>query len=42
MKKTLLWIGALVVDAILGLFGISWLTEGMNIVETVYTRLFQL
>ena len=42
MKKTLLWIGALVVGAILGLLGISWLNEVMNFVATVYTRLFQL
>ena len=42
MKKTLLWIGALVVGAILGLLGISWLNEVMNFVATVYARLFQL
>ena len=42
MKKTLLWIGALVVGAILGLLGINWLNEIMNFVATVYTRLFQL
>ena len=42
MKKTILWIGALVVGAILGLLGISWLNEVMNFVATVYTRLFQL
>lgn len=42
MKKTLLWIGALVVGAILGLLDINWLNEVMNFVATVYTRLFQL
>ena len=42
MKKTFLWIGALIVGAILGLFGIAWLDEVMNFVATVYTRLFQL
>ena len=42
MKKTLIWIGALVVGAILGLLGITWLDEVMNFVATVYTRLFQL
>lgn len=42
MKKTLLWIGALVAGAILGLLGINWLNEVMNFVATVYTRLFQL
>ena len=42
MKRTLIWIGALVVCAILGLFGSGWLDEVMNFVATVYTRLFQL
>jgi len=42
MKNTLIWIGALVVGAILGLLGIAWLDEVMNFVATVYTRLFQL
>ena len=42
MKKTILWIAALVAGAILGLLGISWLNEIMNFVATVYTRLFQL
>ena len=42
MKKAINWIGALIVGAILGLFGIAWLNEVMNFVATVYTRLFQL
>jgi Na+/H+-dicarboxylate symporter len=42
MKKAIIWIGALIVGAILGLFGIAWLNEVMNFVATVYTRLFQL
>ena len=42
MKKTLIWIGALVIGAVLGTLGISWLDEVMNFVATVYTRLFQL
>ena len=42
MKKTIIWIGALIVGAILGLFGIAWLDDVMNFVATVYTRLFQL
>ena len=42
MKKTLIWIGALVVGAVLGLLGLGWLNELMNYVATVYTRLFQL
>ena len=42
MKKTILWISALVVGAILGLLGLGWLNDVMNFVATVYTRLFQL
>ena len=42
MKKTLLWIGALVVGAVLGLLGLDWLNDVMNFIATVYTRLFQL
>ena len=42
MKKTLIWIVALVVGAILGILGIDWLDEAMNFVATIYTRLFQL
>ena len=42
MKRTLIWIGALLVGALLGLLGIAWLDNVMNFVATVYTRLFQL
>ena len=42
MKRTLLWIGALLLGAILGLLGVDWLDAVMNFVATVYTRLFQL
>ena len=42
MKKTVLWIGALVVGAVLGVLGIDWLNQLMDFVATVYTRLFQL
>jgi Na+/H+-dicarboxylate symporter len=42
MKRTLIWIGALVVGAILGLLGLNWLNGLMDFVATVYTRLFQL
>ena len=42
MKKTIIWIGALVVGALLGLLGIAWLNDVMDFVATVYTRLFQL
>ena len=42
MKKTLLWIGALVVGAVLGALGYDWLNATADFVATVYTRLFQL
>ena len=42
MKRTLIWIGALVLGTLLGLLGIAWLDEVMNFVATIYTRLFQL
>ena len=42
MTKTIIWIGALVVGAVLGLLGLDWLNEVMDFVATVYTRLFQL
>ena len=42
MKRTLVWIGALVVGVILGLLGLNWLNGLMDFVATVYTRLFQL
>ncbi len=42
MKRTIVWIGALVVGAVLGILGLDWLNEVMNFVATVYTRLFQL
>ena len=42
MKKTIIWIGALFIGALLGFWGITWIDEVMNFVATVYTRLFQL
>lgn len=42
MRRTLIWIGALVVGAVLGLLGLDELNGVMNFVATVYTRLFQL
>ena len=42
MKTTVIWIGALIVGAILGLLGIDWLNATADFVATVYTRLFQL
>ena len=41
-KQLVLWIGALVLGAILGALGIEVLNGLMNFVATVYTRLFQL
>ena len=42
MEKTIIWIVALVVGAVLGLLGLGWLNDVMDFVATVYTRLFQL
>jgi len=42
MKRTLIWIGALVAGAVLGLLGIEWLNATADFVAAVYTRLFQL
>ena len=42
MRNLLLWIGALVAGAVLGLLGVEWLNGLMDFVATVYTRLFQL
>ena len=41
-KQLALWIGALILGAILGALSIEVLNEMMNFVATVYTRLFQL
>ena len=42
MKETLIWIGALIAGAILGLTGLHWVDQLMEFTATVYTRLFQL
>lgn len=42
MKRTLIWIGALVLGAVLGLIGVAWLDKSMEFIALVYTRLFQL
>jgi Na+/H+-dicarboxylate symporter len=42
MKQMLVWIGALIVGAILGLLQTGWLDGVMNFVATIYVRLFQL
>ena len=41
-KQLALWIGALVIGAVLGTLGIGALDGLMNFIATVYTRLFQL
>ena len=38
----ILWIGALLLGAVLGLLGLHWLDQTMEFVTVVYTRLFQL
>ena len=42
MMKMVLWIGALLIGAVLGLLGLDWLNNLMDFMATVYTRLFQL
>lgn len=41
-KQIMLWIGALVLGAVLGMLGFAALNDLMNFIATVYTRLFQL
>lgn len=36
-----LWLGALVVGTVLGMFGVGWIDSVTNFVATIYTRLFQ-
>ena len=42
MRQTIIWIGALIVGAILGILQVGWLDDVMNFVATIYVRLFQL
>ena len=42
MKRTLIWIGALLAGALLGLLGIEWLNDTVSYIASIYTRLFQL
>ena len=37
MKRTLIWIGALVVGAVLGVLGLDWLNALMEFLAIVYT-----
>ena len=41
-KQIIIWIGALIIGALLGLLHLSWLDELFNFIATAYTRLFQL
>jgi len=41
MKKTLIWMGALVLGLVLGALRLGWLNDFFNFVATGYTRLFQ-
>lgn len=41
MKNVIVWIGALVIGAILGMLGIEWINNLADFIATVYTRLFQ-
>lgn len=40
-KQLIIWIGALVLGAVFGYLGITWLNTLFDFVATVYTRLFQ-
>jgi len=42
MRKTMLWIGALIVGAIFGFLQVQVLDDVMTLVATIYTRMFQL
>ena len=42
MKKTIIWILALLLGTLLGLLDMTWLNDVMSYVATIYTRLFQL
>lgn len=40
-KQLFIWIGALVIGAILGYFNIGWLNSLFDFIASIYTRLFQ-
>ena len=42
MKQLVIWIGALVLGAVLGILGVGAIDAVANFVATVFTRLFQL
>ena len=41
-RQLALWIGALIIGAVLGTLGLGWLNGLTNFIATIYTRLFQL
>ena len=41
-RQMLLWIGALVVGAAIGMAQVVWIDNIMSFIASVYTRLFQL
>lgn len=40
-RQLIVWVGALIIGAVLGWLNIGWLNEVFNFVATAYTRLFQ-
>ena len=42
MKQLLLWLGALIIGALIGLLGLPWLNAVADFIAQVFTRLFQL
>lgn len=41
MKQFAIWMGALVLGLVLGLLGLGWLDTSLDVIATIYTRLFQ-
>lgn len=42
MKRITLWIGALIIGVLLGMTGVSWVNQLMELIASIYTKLFQL
>ena len=42
MKRITLWIGALIIGVLLGMTGVSWINQLMELIASIYTKLFQL
>lgn len=41
-KQIILWLAALAVGIVLGLLNVTWLNSTMNVIATIFTRLFRL